>query len=133
MLLLCHPTIQFHATVTGFPGPVKVSVPFPLGEQSLCGMLNCIEFVFPDGKVPLDGLMVMLFALLVADQFKLKVFELLVSETEQSQLPPVWPSEHCRLAKIVVGVADKVGAGITVRVTCTVKEPVPILMVTLPV
>jgi len=52
-------------------------------------MLKFTEFVCPDRKVLLVGLMVMLFTLLVADQFKLRVFELLVSETEHSQLPPV--------------------------------------------
>ena len=104
MLLLCHPRIQFHATVTAFPGPVKVSDPAPLGEQSLWGMLNCTELVCPDCKVPLEGLMATLLRLLEADQFKLRVFELLVSETEHSQLPPVGPSLHCRLAKSVVGV-----------------------------
>ena len=44
-----------------------------------------MDFGGPGGKVPLEGLMVMLFTLLVADQFKLRVFELLVSETEHSQ------------------------------------------------
>ena len=96
-------------------------------------MLNGTDFVCPGVKVPLAGLMVMLLTLLVADQPKLRVFELLVSDTEHSQLPPVWSSLHCRLAKIVVGVADKVGAGITVSVTCTVKVPDPILKKTLPV
>ena len=89
MFLLSHPAIQYHSTLTAFPGPVKVRIPFPGVEQSLCGMLKYTEFVCPDRKVPLVGLMVMLFTLLVADQLKLRVFELLVSETEHSQLPPV--------------------------------------------
>ena len=133
MQLLCYPTMQFHATVTAFPGPVKVSVPFPMDEQSTCGMLICTEFDNPDDKVPLDGMIPTFFILLVADQFKLSVFEVLVSETEHSQLPPVWSSKHCRLAKIVVGVTDKVGACITVSVTCIVNVPDPILKVTFPV
>ena len=37
------------------------------------------------------------------------------------------------MAKMSVGVADKVGAGITVSVTCTMKVPAPSLKVTFPV
>ena len=78
--------------------------------------------------------MTTLLRLLEEDHFKLRVFELLVSETEHSQIPPVGSSLHCRLAKMGVGVVvDKVGAGITVKVTCKVKVPVPILNVTFPV
>ena len=117
MLLLCHPRIQFHATVTAFPGPVKVTDPAPLGEQSLWGMLNCIVLVFPGCKVLLEGLTTTLLRLLEANHFKFRAFELLVSETEHSQLPPVGPSVHCLLAKSVAGVADKVAAGRTVSVT----------------
>ena len=65
----------------------------------------------------LEGLMATLLGLLEADHFKLRVFELLVSETEQSQLPPVGPGLHCRLAKSVAGETDNVGADITVSVT----------------
>jgi len=74
----------------------------------------------------------MFFTLLVADQFKLRVFELLVSEIEQSQFP-VWSSKHCWLAKIVVGVTDKVGGDSTVSVTWIVNVFDPILKVTFPV
>ena len=134
MLLLCHPKIQFHATVTALAGPVKVSDPAPLGEQSLWGMLNCTGLVCPDCNVPLDGLMTTLLRLLEADHFKLRVFELLVSETEHSHVPPVGSSLHCRLAKMGVDVVvDRVGADITVSVTCTVNVPAPILNVTFPV
>jgi len=91
-----------------------------------------MEFDCPGDNLPVDGLILMFFILLVADQFKLRVFELLVSKTEHSQLP-IWSSMHCRLAKIVVGVTDKVGAGITMNVTCIVNLPVPILKVMFPV
>src|ERR1700693_4939146 len=40
---------------------------------------------------------------------------------------------HCWLAEMLLGVPDKMGAGMTVRVTFTVKRPDPILKVTLPV
>ena len=83
--------------------------------------------------MPLDGLKLMPFIPLAADQFKLTVFELLMSKTEHTQRPPVWSGLHCRLARMRVGVPDKVGAGITVSVTFTVKVPDPILKITLPV
>ena len=60
--------------------------------------------------------MLMLPELLLAVQCKPTEGELLISETEHCQLPSVGPSEHCRLAKIVSGLADKVGAAVTVSV-----------------
>ena len=66
---------------------------------------------------PLEGLMLMLPELLLAVHGKPTELELLISETEHSQLPPVGPSTHCRLAKIVSGLTDKVGAAVTASVT----------------
>ncbi len=72
--------------------------------------------VCPACSIPLEGLIVMVLKLLLADQGKLTVVELLLSETEHSQFPPVGPSKHCLLAKIVRGWTDNVGAAITLSV-----------------
>jgi hypothetical protein len=132
LFLLSYPAIQYHSTLTVFAGPVKESI--PLVGQLLTGTVTCTWVVCPGDKVPLNWLRFTPFKpLLFADQFNLRVFELLVNETEHLQRPPVWSSVHCRLAKMSVGVPDKVGAGMTVSVTFTVKVADPILKVTPPV
>ena len=93
MFLLGHPAIQYHSTLAVFAGPVKVRIPFV--GQSLIGTVICTEIDRPGGRVPLDGLRLMPFIpLVLADQFKLTVFELLVSNTEHIQRPSVGSSVH---------------------------------------
>lgn len=89
--------------------------------------------VFSGSKVLLAGLKLTPFnPLLVADQLKLRLVEVLVSETKHIQ-NPAGLRMHCRLAMMVVGVTDKTGAATTDKVTPTVKELPPILKVIVPV
>jgi hypothetical protein len=105
----------------------------PVAGQLLCGTVISTRIVCPGGKVPLAGLKLTPFnPLLVADQLKLTLVEVLVRETKHIQ-NPVGSRVHCWLAKMVVGLTDKMGAAMTERVTLTVKELAPILKVTVPV
>ncbi len=72
--------MQDQFTLTVFAGPVKVRIPFV--GQSLIGTVIFTLMVCLGKRVLLSGLKLTPFKpLLLADQFKLRLVEVLVSET----------------------------------------------------